>query len=132
MACLDGRTGQVTKTGRVMSRLSPMIRITLPLLMALASSKVHSTSLCYDFEGERGTLATDEPTAEDAQNGNVLGNVSLQTAPPRIVPCGTQSVLFAPPSPNSPPPFSTIEIAETTLGTDFMPVQTTASIWTRC
>jgi hypothetical protein len=87
------------------------------LAIILASDKTRATNVYYDFEGDSGDFVMDKLASDGAQNGELLGNVSFDTF---LVPWGTQSLFFDTPTPlPTAPPWSTLEIPDSTLGSDY-------------
>jgi len=75
-------------------------------------------NILLNFEGDSGTVATDKLASDGAQNGQALGNVTVNST--FVVPFGTQSAFFdIPASPTPVPPYSTLEIPDSTLPADF-------------
>jgi hypothetical protein len=91
---------------------------TWALIISATVSDARAVDLWYDFERDSGRVATDKLIGDGAQYGGLLGNVSLGANPPRDVPFGFRAALFD--VPNPVPPYSTIEIPDsTTLGGQF-------------
>ena len=97
-----------------------MIRYVLALMtisLVPPSLGFSQVNVYYDFEGDLGSVAVDKLTDDGAQNGRLLNNVSFDS---EQAPFGTQAVRFeAPDEVMGVPPFSTLEIPETTFGPDF-------------
>lgn len=74
---------------------------------------VLAVELWYDFEGDSGLVATDKLTSDGAQDGQLENNVSIQST----ALFGAQAANFDIPSVIGPvnPPFSTFEVAESTM-----------------
>ena len=80
-------------------------------------SELKATGLLYDFEGDSGVTATDKLTADGAQDGTLLGNISLISG--TAVPVGTQAAFFDIPAAVNPP-FSSVQVpGSSSLGDTF-------------
>jgi len=89
------------------------------LVAALAGIEpARAVNILYDFEGDSGTTATDKITSDGAQNGKTLNAVTVNdTFSPAF---GTQNAFFDNPLVGTPvPPWSTLEVPDTTFGPDF-------------
>ena len=76
-----------------------------------------AVNLLYDFEGDTGTTVLDKLTGDGSQNGTIVNNVFFDSFG---APFGTQAARFEPPDEAmQTPPFSTLEIPDTTFGPDF-------------
>ncbi|MGI9456256.1 MAG: LamG-like jellyroll fold domain-containing protein [Aeoliella sp.] len=78
--------------------------------------------LLYDFEGAESGFAIDKLTGDGSQDGEIRQNVDPDDT--FVVPFGSQSAFFDLPDPVEPqgtvvPPYSTLEIPDSTLGADF-------------
>ena len=98
-----------------------MLRYLLNCLIvcsALHASNASAIELFYDFEGAEGTLVIDKLTSDGSQNGAVYQTVDPDdTFDPAF---GSESAFFDIPLPGvTVPPYSTLEIPDSTLSTDF-------------
>lgn len=86
--------------------------------LAIAAGNVVAVEIFYDFEGAETDFVIDKRTTDGSQDGQIFQNVYPDdNFDPAF---GSESALFDIPDPGvAVPPYSTLEIPDSTLGTDF-------------
>ncbi len=101
----------------------------LAVVIGLGGSTL-AVEVWYNMEGDSGTVVTDKLTSDGAQDGILVNNVVIQPIP-GTTGYGAQNALFGVvdplPDPVNPP-FSTIEVPDSTL----LGAQYTLAMWADC
>ena len=94
-----------------------LAKLVLFVSAAAFTQPAAAVNLLYDFEGDAGITVIDKLVADGSHDGTIINNVFFDSIG---APFGTQAARFEPPNTlGQVPPFSTLEIPDTTFGSDF-------------